>query len=753
MSLRFTSNHNKKQSTIDLNPPKNMSRSETSSPDSVIEDITDTMNETTLTEETPDWTSKSYRATQIKLHGLSHIPTEPGLPNDFRQWRSRDKFVYTVLLTLVKDPQGLATAFGLQASAPVTSFDINNPHYQDFISDANYVNTTYKQLETAWHNADLREQVVDRWRWLNLEERWKVLIQCFPDIANKHRIDIYEAPELEENGRYRITTAPAAAYLTPQINLPDLVHADYMLLLMTERAKEEPRKFVHGDLERARIERLGKGVAFPYLYSGSINLEGSTADGDDYADIISGKTLEEFVDSDEVSGFALTINDGILAVKIQARILRGCLKYIELIRQLPPKQDKILNQTPHDDGFNLEIHSTLALHMQYRGKHQPISGIKYMAERMTYESRRRLWKLRNHPKSFQGWALEYYAHLPEHANDSTGKMHSDTQGNSTMMDMYDRAISALIADTYTRAIQWEILMEFLEEVEEHGYDKPRKWKKWTREQHEQFILSLLKLRKIIDLFMMRRTAGNILRTAAVHPEMSHFFVRASNTRTQISMKPNVVSETKDDVLYLFYLVSQAYNDSPDPRFKKGKTPLVPLDDVFVELNRQSDLKKIPQASKHLTTEIKEAGLLGLAMNYMRLTDPFGIVFSSLEGTDGAVLNLMPHIEQEMNDWMTNVLSLLNELDSVMRCVDTKSIYGLPRLAQDARVLEGAMKNGKEEEQIGALDGLWKKFDGHCEEKGSETLRTVLRRTWRKAREEASKDASKDAKGSSSSSSA
>ncbi|KAK3984512.1 hypothetical protein QBC44DRAFT_385713 [Cladorrhinum sp. PSN332] len=713
----------------------------------IIEDVTEGIDDVTLGAGQPqssgrdndnyivDWTNKQARQYEIKRLGLSHIPTEPGLPNGFRQWRTRDKFVYTVLLTLVKDPDALAAAFGLKKETP-TAFDMDNPDYQDFLLDVKYVNAAYKGLVDEWRRDSFREMIVDRWRWLNLEDKYEIILKTFPDIAPKHRIDIYECPKLEADGKYRATTAPAQAYLTPQINLEDLIHGDHMLVLVRERMINEPRKFVHGDLERARVERLGKGIAFPFLYAGSVNLEGTTATDNEYGDVITGKDLEDFVDSEEVAGYALTVNDGILAIKIQARIFRGCTKFFQIMRDLPSKQDKILNQTPFDDGFRLGVHSILALHMHYKGQQHPLKAIKTLALRKAEESRRRLWLMRNNPKEFHGWALEYFAHAPEHAHDSDGKVHSDLNDEPGMMDMYDRCITALIANTYTRCIQWEILTEFMEEGDDHSYDKPRKWKKWSREQHELFLLSLLKLRKILYFFMMRRLAGTLVRTAAVHPELSDYFVREKSTRTQISMRPGSAEMANDDVIYLFSLVSQAYNDHPDPRYRKKTPSLVPLDDVFIELNRKSDLKKIRRASKHLETEIKEAGLLGLIVNHMRLTDPFGIIFSSLEGTDGAVLNLLPEIKENMDGWMTNVLNLINELDSVMRCIDTNNTRGEPRLAKGGRRLEEVLKTNDKEEHHDALGQIWMVFDLHCEANGSDTLMAVLKRTLRKATEEA-----------------
>ncbi|KAK4160331.1 hypothetical protein QBC43DRAFT_359664 [Cladorrhinum sp. PSN259] len=708
----------------------------------LVEDLMMRIEALTINDEGPevDWTNQAAREAELKRLNLSHIVSEPGLPNDFRQWRARDKFVYTVLLAMsVKNPKALRDAFGLaDPGSTSTSFGLLNEEYQDFVANTKYVNAAYRGLAEAYKVAAWRESLVDKWQSLNIKSRYDILLQAWPDIAPRHRIDVYDAPKIEAERRLRITDVadiPSESYLTPQINLEDLVLRENMLMLVKERATYDRVDFVHGDLERARVARLGKGVMFPHLFLGSISMAAPTAEESSYGEILEGTYLKEFAESDEVAGHALTVNDGVLVMEIQARIARGVTKFIQIMNQNPKSEDEVSGPPAYYDGLNLETHSRLAIHIQYKGEPYPVRQILYLAQRKLGESRRRLWNLRHQPEYFVRWALEYYAHAPEHALDSEGKMHPDAT-REKQLDIYDRTTSGLIADTYYRCIQWEILAEFLEEVMGHDYDIPSRWRKWSRGQHEGFIISLLKLHKFLSVFMMRRLAGTITKSAATLPGIRHHYVREKDTRFQIRMKIDAAKHPRDDAIYLFSLIDQAFNDHSDPRYRSTKAPLVPLDDAFVELLRQVDLQRIPGISKHLGTEIKEAGLVGLIVNQLRLTSHFGLVFDSQEGTDGALLDLLQSARNSMSDWLANVKTLINELDGATRCIDTTSIKGEPRLADLTRGVEESLKFDNKELQRKTLAEVWSAFDSHTGANGSETVQVVLKRALRKAEKEA-----------------
>src|SRR5690349_6673791 len=113
-----------------------------------------------------DWTDQNARCREIKRLRLDHLPSQPGLPSEYRAWRSMDKFCYTLLLTMVREADELAEAFGLQKADEKDILSSSEELFKEITEGAKQAAFALKGFQQAYRFPSWRKKLVDKWRAL-----------------------------------------------------------------------------------------------------------------------------------------------------------------------------------------------------------------------------------------------------------------------------------------------------------------------------------------------------------------------------------------------------------------------------------------------------------------------------------------------------------------------------------------------------------------------------------------------------------
>lgn len=309
------------------------------------------------------------------------------------------------------------------------------------------------------HNILLQYEDVIRKRWIkkSQEQRRKVLLTAWPNMAPKHRPD-FRAFWQEEHNQRRTNTRFRNEYLYPYINLEDLLNAKNLLLLFHSRGHNKPDVFAAFDQRTHQVGRKSSAIQ-PALLDGYTMLFSGETSPETYGRMVSWKEDE---DAFNLMWFGVGVQpgDGLLLLEIQEKLLHFLVECAELIlHDLLPLNALASQQTsPSLLAFRIpsdaEWPSVTAAVAEapYRIPVQfDFLRLQRLINAKRAEAEDRIWSLREDPGYFQEVVNDRSEHRQEILLSSDGKHHP----NFETPQYWNRMFRYVVQHAYQTLTMWD----------------------------------------------------------------------------------------------------------------------------------------------------------------------------------------------------------------------------------------------------------------------------------------------------------
>ena len=190
-----------------------------------------------------------------------------------------------------------------------------------------------------------------RWIKKSREQRKKVLLTAWPNMAATHRPDFHALTRETIDVRRRNASRFRNEYLFPFINLEDLLKANNLLLFLNSRGHNKPDVFAFFDTQTHPLGGTSLAIQPPYVSGYTMLLSGQTSP-ESYGKLLA---WDEHQDAFEMitNGLGLQPGNGLLVLEIQEKILHFLVQCAEIIL------DDILKNNPSKSS----VQSSLPLHL------------------------------------------------------------------------------------------------------------------------------------------------------------------------------------------------------------------------------------------------------------------------------------------------------------------------------------------------------------------------------------------------------
>src|SRR5271170_7582389 len=199
-----------------------------------------------------------------------------------------------------------------------------------------------RDWETLHNILKIHEDVLrKRWVKKSQDQRKKVLLTAWPNMATMHRPDFHALRNEPKEPRRRNATRFRNEHLLPYINLEDLVKANNLLLFFHSRGHNQPHVFSSFDRKTYRLGLTCNAIQQSFLEGYTMMLNGQTSPK------TYGRLLDWSVHAEAQDLIRIGIGDhpgeGLLTLEIQEKILRFLLQCAENILHdlLPLAQSSI----------------------------------------------------------------------------------------------------------------------------------------------------------------------------------------------------------------------------------------------------------------------------------------------------------------------------------------------------------------------------------------------------------------------------
>lgn len=341
------------------------------------------------------------------------------------------------------------------------------------------------QIFTYWdklHAILLEHENTLRTRWIkkNQDQRKKILMAAWPNMAASHRPD-FQALARESVEERRASTKFRKEFLFPYINLEDLLKARNLLLYFQSRGHTKPDVFAHHDLMAALLGRRSTAIQPPYVdgytmfFCGMLVPEayGSLSSWDEepfgFTDYDAFRLL--------LSGVGWHPGDGLLIMEIQETILGFLVQCAELILRdlLPlkvpshrtslysskpskPQQPPPPPITPIPSEATWASVASATVEAPYRVPVQfDVLRLQRLIDAKRAEADDHIWALREDPGIFQETVNNWAQHRQEVMLNKHGKPHP----TYNTPEYWNRMLRYVVQCAYQKLIMWDILKKSL----------------------------------------------------------------------------------------------------------------------------------------------------------------------------------------------------------------------------------------------------------------------------------------------------
>ena len=345
------------------------------------------------------------------------------------------------------------------------------------------------QIFSHWsmlHAILLEHESTLRTRWIkkSQEQRKKILLTAWPNMAASHRPD-FQATGRESVEQRRAGTKFRNDFLFPYINLEDLLKAKNLLLFFQSRGHTKPDVFAHHDLMATLLGRRSTAIQPLYI--------------DGYTMFFCGMLVPEgygfcsswdevpfgFTDYDGFdlmwSGIGWQPGDGLVIMEIQETILGFLVQCAELILhdllplKVPPTPVSLFSpesstpespspspMTPIPSDASWASVAAAAAEAPYRVPVQfDFPRLQRLVNARRAEAEDHIWTLREDPGFFQEAVNDWAEHRQEVLRNKSGKPHPyyDTP------EYWARMFRYVVQSAYQKLAMWDTIQKSLDQLE------------------------------------------------------------------------------------------------------------------------------------------------------------------------------------------------------------------------------------------------------------------------------------------------
>jgi hypothetical protein len=321
-----------------------------------------------------------------------------------------------------------------------------------------------------------------RTRWIKKtrEQRKKILLTAWPQMAESHRPDM-QAISHESVEQRRAGTKFRNAFLFPYINLEDLLKAKNLLLFFQSRGHNLPEVFAHHDLMAAFLGRRSTAIQPLYIDGYTIFFAGVLVP-EAYGMLASWQEVPfGFTDDDAFelmwSGIGWQPGDGLVILEIQETVLRFLVKCAELIlhdllplkvapipvRLFSPKRPMpetpslpLITPIPSDSSWASVAAATaeapFRVPLQFDFQH-----LQRLVDARRAEAEDYIWTIREAPGFFQEAVNDWAEHRHEVLRNRSGKPHP----NYDTPEFWTRMFRYVVQSAYQKLALWDTIQNSL----------------------------------------------------------------------------------------------------------------------------------------------------------------------------------------------------------------------------------------------------------------------------------------------------
>ena len=270
------------------------------------------------------------------------------------------------------------------------------------------------------HEATIRK----RWSKKTREQRKKILLAVWPDMATLHR------PDIDAFKRKKTSASSRAAYLWPSVNLDDLSKPKLFLIFLNARARNQPFVFAQADIDACRFGIISQNIVPGFLNEYVMMFTGRT-DPTTYGELIA---WDDHADAFDwlSSRRGAHPGEGLLILEIQDRVyklLTDCCKEIlrDMTEAVQVGSDVSLQPEPPSmtsSDLGLGSIASSSAEAPYRVPAElNLERLESIIEAKLLSAQDHLWSLREDPDYFFSVMQEYKDHRQETMVDVRGKGH------------------------------------------------------------------------------------------------------------------------------------------------------------------------------------------------------------------------------------------------------------------------------------------------------------------------------------------
>ena len=323
---------------------------------------------------------------------------------------------------------------------------------------------------TRLHNILLQfeDQLRKRWVKKSQDQRKKVLLSAWPNMASLHRPD-FQALQRESIVERRANeTQLRNEFLFPYINLEDLLKASNLLLFLHSRGHNTPGVFAYSDQHTQHLGRTSTAIQPTYLSGYTMLLSGQTSP-ETYGKIIAWDKVSDAFEMMMI-GIGVQPGEGLLVLEIQEKILRFLVRCAEIILhdlvprnfRNPSKPISLLEPPSlhHTDAEWASVAATVA-ELPYRVPMQfDFSRLQSLVNAKRAEAEDHIWLLREDPGYYKSCVEEWSDHRQEQLLSINGKRHPYLGKPG----FWNRVLGNVVGNAYESLLMWDLLQKDLSQL-------------------------------------------------------------------------------------------------------------------------------------------------------------------------------------------------------------------------------------------------------------------------------------------------
>lgn len=294
-----------------------------------------------------------------------------------------------------------------------------------------------------------------RWAKKSKNARTKILLDCWPGMAESHRPD-FTAFRLERPRQGRgTTTRYRDSYMWPYINQEDLSGPRALLVLLNARGHNHPSQFACADAESIHLGLVSTVIVPLFLNEYTMMLNG--VEDERYGQLLSWDDHPEaFTWMHEQQQF--NPGDGLLVLEIQERVLSFLVKCCKnLFHDIPP--EKLLSDEfppqpmpelkPPAETDTLDSRALMREEEAYRVPARlDMSRVATVLQAQADAAADHFWLLREDPGYFADELLDVRNHRQEMMRDTNGDAHP-VMAPQRQDTFWGRVVAAALVQAYT----------------------------------------------------------------------------------------------------------------------------------------------------------------------------------------------------------------------------------------------------------------------------------------------------------------